>query len=481
MKTVLLGLLLAAPLLCARAEPPLYAEKKTPVAGFSWIDEIRKNVPVLKNDRGDIPPMILWDPDHGPVDLQPAEYYKDLLARGLTEHIHMDEQMIPIARALQKAGAPVIMMEGKGDQWPANLAGDPKEWAHLFDTGYVPKEAAHACPAFAAGWEINARHVRATLQKYRDAGITVDAVWMDWEGDPIGGAERYEQALHCARCRESLPPGVLASAKSFSDYCWRRYMDIGAAYLAAPVLEVFPECSVTNWRVTVSTPSRPVRNWEDRPYCAVVPASFTASNPVAYGNTVSWSLWKPGFKKDREHVDQFYTYLLLNETSDDAANRLIWAPERKAVPWVCRWCPDDPDPKIPIMSRERYREVLRHLWLRGINGMQIFNPKRDGYEDIAVAEVQDAVAVYDEMLACRDFIDHGTPVCLDLPKLQDDGVLWSGLRWGDRAIVRTFKQGGGKASVTVEPWPGRKITLKAAEEGKTWQLVLKNKQIQVVK
>lgn len=487
MKTALPGIMLAASLLCARAEPPIYAVKKTPVAHFSWIDEIRKNVPPLKNDRGDILPMILWDPDHGPTDTQPAElepdaYYKDLLARGLTEHVHMDERMLPIALALKKLGSPIIMMEGVGGQWPADLAGDKKEWAHQFDASYTPKDKddVHACPALVTGWAINARHVRMTLQKYKDAGLTVDAVWMDWEGDPIGGPERYDQALHCARCRETLPQGVLDNARTFFDYCWRRYMDLGGAYLAAPVAEIFPLCSVTDWRVTVSTARRPIRNWEDVGYSPVVPPFYNTSNPVAYGNTVSWNLWKPAWKLDREHVDQFYTYLLLNETSDDAANRLIWAPERKAVPWVCRWCPDDPNPKIPIMSRERYREVLRHLWLRGINGMQIFNPKRDGFEDIAVSEVQDAVAVYDEMLAYKDFIDHGKPICLDLPKMQDSGVVWSGLRWGNRAIVRAFKQGGGSEPATIEPWPGRKITLKATAEGKTWELVLKDKQVRVV-
>ena len=485
MKATLCGILLASAAFCApgaQAEPPIYAGKKTPVPHFSWIDAIRKNVPTLKNDRGDLLPMILFDPDPGAEDIQPREYYRDLLARGLTEHIHLDEATLPIAQALKQAGSPIIMMEGQGGEWPASLIPDRATWAHQFDPGYSTRDDTHACPALTIGWMMNARHIRATLQKYKDAGLTVDAVWMDWEGEPIGGGgimERYDQALHCARCRATLPAVALANAKTFSDYTWRRYMDLGGAYLAAPVLEIFPQCSVTNWRVTISTQTRPIRNWEDQPYTPVVPPFYTASNPVAYGNTVSWSLWKPTYKLDREHVDQFYTYLLLNETSDDAANRLIWAPDRKAVPWVCRWCPDDPNPKIPIMSRERYREVLRHLWLRGISGMQIFQPKRDGYEEIAIAEVQDAVAIYDEILPYKDFIDHGTPISLDLPKMQDDGVLWSGLRWGDKAIVRAFKQGGGKGAVTIEPWKGSKITLAVPPGGKTWQLLLKDKKIQV--
>ena len=131
------------------------------------------------------------------------------------------------------------------------------------------------------------------------------------------------------------------------------------------------------------------------------------------------------------------------------------------------------------MTRGRYREVLRHLWLRGINGMQIFNPVHAGYETMAVDEVKDAAAIYDEMLGYRDFLDRGVPLSLNVPKIQDDGVIWSGLRLEDRAIVRIFKQGAGTAKVTVEPWPGRKITLEAAPAGKTYVLVLKDSQIHV--
>ena len=34
---------------------------------------------------------------------------------------------------------------------------------------------------------------------------------------------------------------------------------------------------------------------------------------------------------------------------------------------------------------ERYREVLRHLWLRGADGMHIFQPRRTGFEDIVLS------------------------------------------------------------------------------------------------
>ncbi len=53
------------------------------------------------------------------------------------------------------------------------------------------------------------------------------------------------------------------------------------------------------------------------------------------------------------------------------------------------------------MSRERYRSSLADLWKLGVHSMQIFNPMHEGYEELALAEVQDAVAAYDESLSQR--------------------------------------------------------------------------------
>lgn len=183
-------------------------------------------------------PMILWEA--GPFEVQAPEVYQMLLARGFMQHIRMDEKMIPLAKALQAAGSPVIMMEGEGGRWPSSLAGAPANWQHDFGGTYTPKGPVLSCPVLASGWQINADKIRATLQKFKDAGVTVDAVWMDWEGDPVDGEDRYEQALHCQRCRGLLPKGALADQKAFNDYCWRRYLDLIGAYLAAPVAEIFP-------------------------------------------------------------------------------------------------------------------------------------------------------------------------------------------------------------------------------------------------
>ena len=427
----------------ADAKEPVFA-RKTPGDDGKWslYEEILARVPPLKNDRGGRWPMIMWDGVS--FEPQPREVYEQLLARGLLQHIRMDDKMIPTAKALQEAGSPVIMMQGAGGPWPASVAGDTKNWAHQLDPDFKPERYVRPCLWMNSGWGINADNVRATLGKFKDAGVTVDAVWMDWEGDPLFGRDRYDQAMHCSRCREMLPKWILASRENFSAYCWRQYQELTGSYLAAPVAEVFPGCSTTNWMAVFSTADRPLLHWNDRVLPPSASPMFTATNPVAYGNTVFMHHVDKAIWADGERVDQAYAHLLLRMVSDNAANCLAWAPEKDCFPWVARWCPDDEDPKVPIMSRARYREVLRHIWLRGADGIQIFQPRRRGYKDIVMSEMEDAVIVYDEMLAYRGLLDEGQVMCTDVPGVQDDGAVWSGLRTQDRAVVRAFKQGGGR-------------------------------------
>lgn len=462
------------------ADKRLYAQRGNTCTETNFYQLLVKHIPPLRHARGQRWPMIMWE--GGTFDPQPKETYQALLARGLTQHIQLDAKMLSTAKALQAAGSPVIMVQGAGGSWPAELAGAPELWAHQFTNAFKTTGHLRPCLAIFTGWAINADKVRATLRQFKEAGVTVQAVWMDWEGDPLFQGDAYIQAAQCRRCREILPTWVLASEDNFRRYSWRLYNDLIAAYLAAPVREIFPACSVANWNIVV-TIGQPVLHWTcDKPISPGLPGMLTAMNPVAYGQTYYFTdYWKKEYPLDMEHVDQFYTHLLLHEVTGNAVNAAAYAPEKEMIPWVCRWCPDNADPRIPVMSRERYREVLRHLWLRGVDGMQIFNPSRKGYEDMAVYEVADAVAVYDEMLEFKEYLDEGEPFGLDLPKAQDNGVLWSGRRRAQSAVVRVFKQGGGEAEIVVEPWPGKKSRLQATDQGRTYLLKLDNNLVRVEK
>ena len=62
------------------------------------------------------------------------------------------------------------------------------------------------------------------------------------------------------------------------------------AYYAAPVLEFYPKCSVTNWLAQPSTPEEPQPGWADNRGRIHMPPLVTAWNPTAYG-AASW-VWK---------------------------------------------------------------------------------------------------------------------------------------------------------------------------------------------
>lgn len=51
------------------------------------------------------------------------------------------------------------------------------------------------------------------------------------------------------------------------------------------------------------------------------------------------------------------------------------------------------------MSQERYLQTLAELWALDVYAMQVFNPMHKGYEELALTELQDAVAAFDKMLS----------------------------------------------------------------------------------
>jgi hypothetical protein len=467
---------LGALLLAASALPPVVAERRAPapVVVDDWVVE---NVPPLAT--APLRPLILWHA--GPFTPWPEGRLAALRARGVIQHVRLDVAHIPTALALQAARVPVVIMEGQGGRWPAPLGGTVADWGHRFEPGY-PKPGPNAvlpCLMWLDGWAAAGQKVRTTLRAFRDAGVQVAAVWMDWEGDPMGDWQSWEQARHCERCRRTMPAGALAGQTAFRQWRGQYWMDLLGTYLAAPVKEVYPAAEVANWMVNVSTPERPLRYWDDRVLPPAVPSMMTATNAVAYGHTDFFAAaWRDEWPRDREHVDQLYTHLLLRMVSDDTRNRAAWAPGLGSFPWVARWVDETAEKDRPIMSRERYREVLRHLWLRGVDGMQVFNRVMPGYEHMALAETEDALLVYAETMALGALLD-GEPMNLDVPPVQSDAVLWSGRRRGHEALVRTFKQGSGSADVTVEAWAGRRVTLPADEKGRTYLLRLNVDGIQV--
>ncbi len=472
-----------------------------PVQNVPWtVETLFKRVPPLTHDATGRFPMICIEPFKLSADDKsfaeakpfPPEVIRELVKRGLTQMIPPRDNYIPFALALQKEGAKIIMVEGNAFNGPAEEEIPEGKGLHQLPADFVRdpdqpgQQQRYPCPMLLEGWQKRADKLRATFHKYKDAGVNVDAVWLDWEIEPYPGKSQWREAKACSRCRKLFPEGVLDDFSKYEGFIWRWRNEMFSAYVAAPILEVYPTCSVTNWEEVISTAERPTLRWgasHTRPPVGI--GMFTATNPVAYGNTIWYrEHWKDerNWPLDTAHMDRIYTHVMLAQISDNAENTKRTAPEKQCIPWVDRFCADDRDEKIPILSRERYREILRHCWLRGADGMQIFNPNwfpdRPERQAIMTEEIEDAVAVYDEMLAFRPVLDRGVVLNTVIPKPEEDGPIWSGRQFGDAAVVRAFTQGSAKAkfNLILTDSAGKQVSveLECPPAGQTYRITLKD-------
>ena len=384
---------------------PTPTDRGTELKTSPWIKVIEREIPPLQNDPGERLPMIMW---HGVgFDVLSDPQIKILRDRGLCQHLPFHASAIPAALALQKAGMPVILMEGRTDSWPYSLDDNPDEWSHELDAtfkrSWFGKDDAFewhgACPHKTAGWKVLQKQTRETMQKFRDEGVTVTGVWMDYEGDPYPWKHSFDQIKACRRCRNELPSEIVNNEDAWRDDAWQRYVDLYDRYFAAPIREVFPDCLVTNWHVVFSTKDHPVRYFvRDTNLPALSPKHFSATNPIAYGSDVVWhARWSGDASPTQDRVDAFYHAEILQQVSTDRVNReALGKTSVVSIPWVARFCKlDTTDRKAPIMTRESYREALVEVWKQGVLTMQVFNAMHDGFEELAITELKDAVLAYD--------------------------------------------------------------------------------------
>lgn len=479
---------------------------------------VLQRIPPLKHDVKGRWPLLLWIPlemksgDHDRGQPLPVEVYAELRKRGLALPIGLNEKFIPMALAMQQVGCPVIITEGLGGNGPG---GDAPDTLHTFDPGFQVKKGqpVYPCTMIETGWRNRADKIRAALVKFKEAGVMVNAAWMDWEVEPFPvDFSQWRQASHCTRCRTMFPKDTLRTPFRHANFVWLYRNGLFSEYLAKPVLSVFPDCSVANYDVVFSSKEHP--SWTV--YGAVYPpidiGCFTASMPDVYGSDAMFTIfWYGGifdpfhlssplrFLRHRwyttsgqEKTDRIYTQVMLAEISADAANRQKIAPGKHCVPYIARYVVDaDPGPWIvdctmglagnrtmkrgatfrPILSRARYREILRHVWLRGAMTMVVYNPFIPYHPDFCVEEVEDAVVVYDEMLAWKEFQDKGSIMNTTIPNCQEKGAIWSGLRLDTEAVVRAFTQGVKPVQFRIAPWLGLpEVDLMATPEGVTYRV-----------
>ncbi|KAA3622808.1 MAG: hypothetical protein DWQ08_12330, partial [Proteobacteria bacterium] len=340
-------------------------------------------------------------------------------------------------------------LEGKGGAWPYDLAGD-------FRAGRLD-------PVNFAGWRIASQRFRSELEAFAREGVRIDAAWLDYENAPIN-LSRHDVVFPGSR----VPAAALADDRRFRHYRRQLWQTLTSTYFAAPLREVFPGIAVTNWVVSASRADFPLLDWTNRAHPRTDIGLFTATNPLAYGIDVAFHNNAPKYRLESQvQVDRIYTHILLRQVSADAHARRLDAPHLESMVWVSRWVRDMPERRTPVMSRAAYREALRHVWLRGADGMMVFNPVVDGYEKMAIREALDAASVYREMAPHAQRLKAGEVMNFSVPDAHRPAPFWSGVRTADGALVRTYNPGRDDIVLRIELRPGERVDVVAPPGGKT--------------
>lgn len=442
-----------------------------------WAEHIQlvlDNAEPLAYSRGERLPLYLW-PAMSPGKLQDdqAEDLVKLLDKrgvGLVStwsHSNLNESLetcLPVARAQAKLGLRVNI---NANSLIYSFCDGSTETAHIdkdgnafFDESFGPKTM--GCPF---RLEHRVAPIRKRFEDFADAykknGLSVDFVFTDWEIDgPLEWNKAHAVAKRCRVCRENLP-----EIDDFLAYQHRlrllRSLLQSEAY-AEPLLERFPDTLVGNYAVY---PHDGWRYWYDyferyvegQPYLADQEAKyrhwsndfegtgFTFAMPVVYPWSWTWNWY------DFEQGDYRWFYNGLLVASNAGLNTPADIP---IIPFV-HWhtvdvglssddnASDDGLEKAVQISEWAYQELLWHMLLRGADTFFLWCQQKEQKK-----EVQLLHPVWAEAQQYGDFLDRGTPITFEVPS--EPGTVVSGLRLGDRVLVRRTDFTKNKDAVTID-------------------------------
>lgn len=447
---------------------------------------VLENTQPLKKGRGQRLPLYVL-PISGSlqgVDDQQAEIaLRDLDARGIAYSVdwsHGDREKslaegIRIALLQTRLGLPVNVNATSclhsffnGDPRTAHLDADGKPF---FDLSFDPGVKI-GCP-----WTLQPRipvireQVEFFLKGYAARNLPIDFIFADWEIDgPIEWNVAWDASKRCHRCREKI--AKLEDFRVFQKELRQIRSELQRVAFAEPVTRRFPKALVGNYGVypddgyrywldyfekpTLGTPARSDQQARYREWFPEFPLTgYTCAIPVVY----TWYSLFDWYETANTDYRWFYNMLLVGSTI--APHNKNKVPLISFVHWHTTAPPEKPDPKVQQFSAEKYRELLRHLLLRGHSTFFLWCTQPE-----LGAEIRLVHEVYAESLSFQEFLSSGEPVLFDVPV--QPGTIVSAVRWKDRVLVRRtdFSENRHPIRVTVA---GKVLTVPDAPG--QWQIL----------
>ena len=286
------------------------------------------------------------------------------------------------------------------------------------------------------------------LRAYEQAGMKIAFLFADWEIDgPIEWNDAWASSKRCERCRQRI--ANIDDFRAFQVRLRKIRSDIQRVAFGDNVRAYFPEALVGNYGVY---PHGGYRYWYDHFERETPDAPFqldqraryrewahefegtgyTFAMPVVY----TWYSTFQWYDFDVPDYRWFYNMLLVGSSAGQhtpAATPII-----PFVHWTTTDPPEKPDPKVLQFSKDKYRELLWHLLLRGHDTFFLWCVADELPDEIRLVH-----EVYAEAMAYRGFLDRGTSVSFEVPR--QPGSVVSGLRLDDRVLVRRTEFGDSAA------------------------------------
>jgi hypothetical protein len=460
-------------------------------AQTTWsMDSFAQTVAPMRNRLDSRFPVVAWTLPQIAFKNQAATDYANgvlgpriatLWARGVVPAIMLDEApwatddgIRAVARAVQDIGAPVhavALLPGAAHKfWP------DAAWFTLNGISWPVFPQADPQPAYA--------HMRQKLAMVQAGGITINALWQDYEDLPYpwNGAyaaqNTYVQNVDSqAYARAGLDAGLPSDWVKFQKYAYDLRYALFEQSLRRALGDTFgtdpPYGNYGNFRSTSASPAYDL-NGVSYPPSSTTPG--TVAMPVLYANNRRLP-WYIGSNEEvtQAKVDDIHWFLMMRTFSASAAND---TPGDLTVPFVSPAVFDLNDPRFNgwSMSEPAYRELLKHLWLRGADGMIAFTVDPTTYTMYSAAgeltKIEDVRAVLDEMLNYREFLQQGTALTFAFDTALNYGArtVWSGLARTNDAIVQVTSRNGSTQPATVDAF-GESFSLKPAPSaGATYYL-----------
>ena len=434
------------------------------------VPTLDKMVKPLHNPLGQNAPFILWGAPSPAGDVLVDQqngtlqaYIDQLGARGMVPSIPVGPGYYPpyeiaYGQALEAANLPVYVVVPKLDV----LSSNAYQNATVFGTYTDPSGTVYKYPCLPlADGSIGAAWTEQQLAPLQQAGIHVNGVFFDDEGPPDPWPTgMYESQKDDPTVASYYPAGALDSFESFFQYTYQLRSTLESQIMADPVHQMFPGAVVGDFNAYQSSAAVAYTDIQGTQFPPRDLGTVDVMMPGLYSQYVMLQKEAPPAKPNQKWADATLFSRWLTTASTALSNR----GNKQFIPFVSSDVPGlwNTAGMNFMMSRAAYRETLRHLWLRGANDMFLFNGTATPTASLQMMD--DSRAAYNGLLAYRNFLSQGTPMNVT-PPASSAAPIWSGLRLGNQALVRTFSPSGKAAKVTIEAFTGVKVTLPAPAAG----------------